>query len=85
MVSCVSTGPDKEYALAYSAILAAKKSLADKLYPEVYLKALSFYKKAVSFYKRQDYGEARDFFEESIEWAEKAELKARIKQKRLEE
>ena len=80
LTACVSTDPNKEYALAHSALLTAKQFEADKLSPKNYTKALSFYKKAVSLYKKQSYEEAKNFFEESIQFAEKAEFKARLQQ-----
>lgn len=85
LASCASTQPNQEYALAQSALSLAKKFEADKFSPRTYTRALRFYRKAVSFYKKQDYEEARNFFEESIQAAEKAELNARIKAMRESE
>ena len=81
LTACVSTTttPNKEYALAHTALLTAKQFEADKLSSKNYMKALSLYKRAVSLYKKQSYEEARSFFEESIPFAEKAEFKARLK------
>ena len=85
LTACVSTPPNKDYALAQSVLLMAKQFEADKLSPNYYSKALSLYKKAVSLYKRQKYEEAGSSFEESIKLAEKAELKARVKKFREQE
>ena len=71
--------PNKEYALAHAMILTARKSSADKLFPKTFSKALSSYKKAARLYKRQSYDKARSAFEEAIQFAEKADFKARLK------
>ena len=78
--SCVSTIPNKEYAIAQTVLLTAKKFEADKLFPRLYSKALSLYQRGVSLYKKQNYDESRTFFEESIQMAETAEFKARLQQ-----
>ena len=83
--TCISTQPNKEYALAQSALLTAKQFSADQMFPKTYSKALSFYNKGVSLYKKQDYEEARNSFEEAIKLAEKAEFKARLKKIRESE
>ena len=79
LISCVSTQPNQEYALAQSALSVAKKFEADKLAPNTYVKALYFYKKAISLYEQRDYDDARNSFDKSIDLAEKAELKARVR------
>ena len=79
--ACVSTQPHQEYAIAQSALQAAKKSTADKLFPQAYSKALALYKKGARQYRQENYEEARNSFETAIQLAEKAELKARLKQK----
>ena len=81
---CVSTDSHKDFIIAYSALSRAKKFQADKLYPHTYMKANSLYKKALSFYKEGNHEEAQTFFQDSIKWAEKAELKARLKQEKEE-
>ena len=81
-LSCVSTPPYKDYALAQSVLLNAKKFSADKIVPKYYSKSLILYKKAVLSYKQKDYEKAGLLFEDSIKFAEKAELQARIKQKK---
>ena len=81
---CVSTDPHKDFVIAHSALSRAKKFQADKLYPRSYIKADRLYKKALSFYKAGNYGEAQTYFQDSIKWAEKAELKARLKQEKEE-
>lgn len=78
---CVSTPPHKDYALAKSALSIAKKFSADKVAPKYYSKSLILYKKAVTSYNQKDYEKAGLLFEDSIRYAEKAELKARIIQK----
>lgn len=79
LTACASVQPNQEYALAHLALSTAKKFEADKFSPKSYSKALSFYRKAVAFYKKQNYEEAENFFAKSINLAEKAELKARIR------
>ena len=81
-VSCASTLPNKDYTLAHSALLTAKQFSADKLATKYYSKGLILYKKAVAAYKQKDYEKASLFFEDSIKFSEKAELKARIKLKK---
>ena len=85
LAGCVSTPPHTEFAVAKSALLRAKKFQADKLYPQVYLRALAFYKKGAYNYKRQNHLKARNSFETSIQLAEKAEFKARSKKIRQAE
>ena len=80
LTACVSTIPNKEYAIAQTAILTAKKFEADKRFPKLYSKALAFYQKGVSLYKKQNYDESRSLFEESIQLTEKVEFKARLQQ-----
>lgn len=82
LTACVSTEPNKEYAIAQSALRSAKKFSADKLFPRTYLKSLFFYKKGTSQYKKQNYEGARNSFEKAIKLAEKAEFKARLKQRK---
>lgn len=79
-----SSLPHKEYALAQSALIAAKKAEAQKFSAKHYSKALSLYQKGASLYKQKSYEEAKNFFLESLKEAEKAEFKARRKQKTLE-
>lgn len=78
--SCVSTIPNKEYAIAQTVLLTAKKFEADKRFPKLYSKALTLYQRGVSLYKKQNYDESRTFFEESIQLAERAEFKSRLQQ-----
>ena len=85
LAHCVSTAPNKDFVIAKTALSRAKKFQADKLYPKIYAKANSFYKKATSFYNQENYEEAQTYFQSAIKWAEKAELKARLKQAREEE
>ena len=79
LTHCVSTHPHKDFVVAQTALSRAKKFQADKLYPKIYAKSANFYKKAVSSYNREELEEARTYFQEAIEWAEKAELKARLR------
>ena len=84
LIHCVSTDPHKDFVIARTALERAKKFQADKLYPKIYTRALRLYKKALSSYNQKDYGEAQTHFQEVIKWAEKAELKARLKQAKEE-
>ena len=79
LTACVSTNSYKEYALAQSSLLTAKKFEANKLAPKMYLKAQKFYKKGISLYKKKNYEKAQSLFEKSILFSEKAEWKARVK------
>ncbi len=85
LTACVSTTPNKEYAIAQTALATAKKFQADKLFPKTYSKALSLYQQGTALYNRQNYDKAATLFEESIQWAEKAEFKARFKQLKEDE
>ena len=80
LTQCISTTPYKDFVIAQTALSRAKKFQADKLYPKTYMKASQFYKKAVSNYKQNNYEESQTYFQSAIKWAEKAELKARLKQ-----
>ena len=79
LTHCISTAPHKDFVIAKTALSRAKKFQVDKLYPNTYTKADDFYRKAVSFYNQENYEEAQTYFQESIKWAEKAELKARLR------
>ena len=79
LTHCASTGLHKDFVIAKTALSRAKKFQADKLYPNTYTKADNFYRKAVSFYNQENHEESQTYFQESIKWAEKAELKARLK------
>ena len=85
LTHCVSTGPYKDFVVAQTALSRAKKSQADKLYPKIYDKAESFYKKGMSYYEQDKPEEAQTYFQESIKWAEKVEMKSRLKQTKEEE
>ena len=84
LTHCISTPPHKDFVIAKIALSRAKKFQADKLYLNIYTKADNFYSKAVFSYNQENYEEAQTYFQESIKWAEKAELKARLKQAREE-
>ena len=79
LTHCVSAPPHKDFVIAKTALSRAKKSQADKLYPKTYMKANRLYQKAMSEYKQNNHEEAQNYFQSSIKWAEKAELKARLK------
>ena len=85
LTHCASIAPHKDFIIAETALSRAKKFQGDKLYPNIYSKASHFYKKAVSFYNQKNYEESQTYFQESIKWAEKAELKSRLKQSKEEE
>lgn len=79
--SCASTSsPDKEYAVAFSALEDAQAFSADS--PSSYLKARRLYRKGVSMYNKEDYTEAKNLFEKSVQFSEKTELRGRIKKVR---
>ena len=82
---CASVAPHKDFIIAETALSRAKKSQGDKLYPDIYARANRFYKKAISFFNQENYEKSQTYFQESIKWAEKAELKSRLKQAREEE
>lgn len=79
LTHCISIDPHTDFIVAHTALKQAKKSQADKSYPAIYAKSLSFYKKAVSFYNQENFEEAQIYFQRTIRLAEKAELKARLK------
>ena len=85
LVSCISVLPYEEYAIAQRALLRAQKFSVEKTASQSYSKALILYKKGVDFYKNEKYEKAFYAFKESILFSEKAELKARIKQKKEQE
>ena len=84
LVHCVSAEPHKDFVVAQTALTRAKKFQADKLYPKIYAKSAGFYKKAVVFYNKKELESAQTYFQEAINWAEQAELKARLKQAKEE-
>ena len=79
LTHCASTGLHKDFVIAQTALSRAKKFQANTFFPSAYNKADNLYRKAVSFYNQKNYEESQTLFQESIKWAEKAELKARLK------
>ena len=79
LMHCVSSDPNKDFVVAQTALKRAKKFQADKLYPNTYGKSTRLYKKAISSYDQKDFENAQTYFQEAIKWAEKAELRARVK------
>ena len=71
--SCAGTPPLKEYSLARTALFHAKKFEANKYQPQTYERSRYFYRQGKKSFNERFYSEARDFFEQSIKNAERAE------------
>ncbi len=73
LISCAGTPPVKEYSLARTALQAAKKFEANKYNPKLYRKAVYFYRKGSHSFDKRLYGQAKDYFNQCLEMAEKSE------------
>lgn len=76
--SCAGTPPKKEYILSYAALNNAKEAEAEKLSSNLMLKAKKLYKLALSYYQEREYSKAKQYFNLSRIYSEKAELRARV-------
>jgi len=73
LISCAGMPPVQEYNLARTALHAAKKFKASQYAPKSYRKALYSYKKGQKAFENRFYGQAREYFEQCVEEAEKSE------------
>ncbi len=76
--SCVSNIPVSDYAVARSAWENAKEAGSARLAPSLWHRADLAYKKGQKLFNERDYSGAKDAFEESRFYSEKAENTARI-------
>ena len=79
LFSCAGTPPLRSYNLARTALKHAKKYEAKKRAPKSYQKASFLYKEGQIHFRGRYYGSAKEAFEESKEFAEKAEDLSRWK------
>lgn len=78
-ISCASPKPITEYAFARQALASAKKANALKFAPELLHQAELTYQKGEVAFRSGDHAIAKDLFNESQRFAEKAEDEARLK------
>ncbi len=77
--ACQTTpAPVTEYALARSAIDAARSAQAPRLSAGYWHQADEFYRRARAYYKDREYDKAKDLFIQARLMAEKAENSARL-------
>lgn len=79
LVSCAGRPPFLEYTIAQTALKAARKVNSDKNAVAYWLKARDYYRRAEKKFLNRDYISAKQLFNESIRWAEKAENLSRFK------
>ena len=79
LISCAGLPPIKEYSLARSALLQAKKYRADKYYPNYYSKAVKLYRSGKADFKGRYFDSAGRRFESAMEYAEQSEDLTRVK------
>ena len=77
--ACSGRPPFLEYALARSAVQAARRVDSEKNAASFWIKALHSYDKGQQNFQNRDYVVAKRFFHQSIQWAEKAENLSRSK------
>ena len=79
LISCAGTPPFLEYTIAQKALKSARKVNSNTNADVHWKKALHYYYKAEKRFRDRDYISPRQFFNESIKWAEKAENFSRFK------
>ena len=79
LCACAGRPPFLEYSIAFSAIEAAKKTNSDKNATAEWVKAIRYYRQAEEKFQARDYNTSTFLFNESINWAEKAESTSRLK------
>ena len=79
LCACAGRPPFLEYSIAFSAIEAAKKANSDKNATAEWIKAIRYYRQAEQKFHVRDYNTSTLLFNESINWAEKAENISRLK------
>ncbi len=79
LVSCAGRPPFLEYTIAQTALKSARKVNSDKNAVAYWSKAIDYYRKGEKRFQNRDYISAKQFFNESIRWAEKAENLSRFK------
>lgn len=78
-MACAGTPPIKEYNLSRAALKYAKKYKSKRYAPAPYRKAIALYKEGKVHFKGRYYSSAEEAFEESRQFAEKAEEFSRWK------
>lgn len=78
LTSCAGKPPLTEYVLSNVALDSAKEAEASKLAKKLFYKSQALYNEALRFYEERQYNKAKELFNESRYWAEKAQLKARV-------
>lgn len=79
LISCAGTPPFLEYTIAQKALKSARKVNSNVNATAYWEKALHYYRRAEKRFQDRDYISSRQFFNESIKWAEKSENFSRFK------
>ena len=79
LTACAGKLPFLEYTIAQTALKVARKVNSDKNATAYWLKATDYYRRGEKRFQNRDYISAKQFFNESIRWAEKAENLSRFK------
>ena len=85
LMACGHSPPLKEYSLARVALENAKKNNASRYASTFFTKAQESYGAAEMNFKKENYGAAKDLFEVSRTYSEKAENQARLQKYKLGE
>lgn len=83
MGGCTQKPPLSEYTLAKTALDAAQSAGSPKFAPGLWYKAEENYRSGENAFRKGDYEEAKNYFDLSVDYSEKAENKARFDKKRL--
>lgn len=79
---CIGRPPLRTYTLARTAVESAKKYDGAKVAPQDFHQAEESYRRGEYYFRNRDYPAAAAAFEDAIEFAEKAENKARLSPKK---
>ncbi len=77
VVGCAVNPPVQEYALARTALEAAKVAGAEKYSPSIWFKAEEAYRVGEAQFSKGKFEEARQHFADTLDLSERAENKAR--------
>ena len=79
LVSCAGRPPLLEYSIAKVALKSARKVDSEKNAGPYWIKAMDYYSRGEKSFQERDYLSSKNYFNESIKWAEKAENLSRFK------
>lgn len=85
LTGCSQNPPLQEYTLAKTALDAAQNAGSSKYAPSLWFKAEENYREGESFFKNGYFEKAAMHFNQSIDFSEKAENKARYEKRKMGE